>query len=375
MRRSHVVLGVLLTCVASVDAAAQTRQLEGRIDSLARVALRARTALQAYDDSARTAFRALDTVHTGIPVVVAERAIAPLTRAIAPRVVDSVSATLGAVVARLAGHTLRAQIDPDRDWVRPSGPDTPGGLIVTIVRPNGAQMRAWRSPLDTANIVALLHHALTYAVFAMSDPGFFAWAGNRIPDDTIRVSEWANHRLMLISSPTAVGRRCYGGDLPACRSALLLSADADPVMDWHDSTTRRRLVRTQGAMARRLDAPAARQCQAGSDADCIALLRLFPSGTLKDPTGVALRFGLLRHALAIGGQGSVQRLLAAPAADPTGRLEAAAGAPIDSVIRQWQARVRRTRAPSEDLTIGIAIMSLVWATGIGAMSLRSSRWR
>jgi hypothetical protein len=232
----------------------------------------------------------------------------------------------------------------------------------------------WRSPPDSLSVAVSLHHALSFAMFDAADPAFFAWASYTIPRDTPRVSGWAQQRLALVSSGTAVGQRCYRGDLVACRIALLLAPEADPVLTWHDSVTRRRLVRRHGALARRRDQNEERRCLAGSDAACIAVLQQFPPSAFREPGASALRVGFLKHALAVGGPGAIERLLGVHTS-PAGRLEAAARQPLDSVIGSWQARVKHTRAPSEDLTIGITMVSLLWTTAIGALALRSSRWR
>jgi hypothetical protein len=372
MRKALPAYAGLLLAVAATEGDAQTRELELRVDSLARIAQRARGAVHAHDDSARRIARTLDTAHASAFRVVAERPVIGQTRAIAPIVVDSVRSAVGTALSRLTGFTFRVQVEHHARWGRIG--DTTRELVVSIIRPNGAEMRAWRGPVDSASIAASLHHAITYAAFAVPDPALFAWAGNAIPDDTVLVSEWANQRLLLISSASAVGTRCYEGDINACRIALMLSR-ADPIREWHDSTTRRNLVRRRGELARRMDARAEQQCLAGSDASCIALLQVFPASTFHEPAVVTLRFGLLRHALSLGGAGSTERLLMASAGSPSDRLEAAARMPIDSLIRSWQTRVRETHAPSEDLTFGITIMSLAWAAGMGALSLRSSRWR
>lgn len=373
MRDASLAFAFGLFVAAFAEGGAQARQLELRVDSLARIAQRTKAAVLAYDDSVRRLRQTLDTAHAATPVIVADRWIIADSRVAAPAVVDSLRATLGKGILLLDGYSFRAHVEHRVGWGRTG--DTTREVVVSVVRPNGAQMRAWRSPVDSANLAASLLHAMTYAAFAVADPEFFAWAGNGIPDDTLRASEWANQRLLLLSSASAVGSRCFRGDLPACKTALLLSRSSDPIREWHDSTTRRRLVERHGALARRMDARAERQCAAGSDTACITLLHLFPPGTFREPVAASLRFGLVRHALAVGGAGSAERLLTANADDPAARLEAAARMPIDSLVGGWQARVRDTRAPSEDLTIGITIMSLAWATGMGGLSLRSSRWR
>jgi hypothetical protein len=370
MRSARSVLAALLFAGATADA--QIRQMELQLDSLAHIAARARSAVQAYDDSVRRSARALDTVYVGHTVVVSERLIAGQTRAIVPVVMDSVDATIGRAISRVAGFTFRAQVEHSVAWRRA---DTTKEVVVTVVRSDGSRLRAWRAPLDSTNIAASLQYAIIYTAFAASDAAFLAWAGNGIPHDTMRASNWANQRVMLVSSSSAVASRCYRGDVRACRTALMLSPSSNPILDWHDSTTRRSLVRRHVALARRMDASAAEQCLAGSDAACITVLQLLPRVTFHEPAAGALRAGLLRHALASGGAGALERLLLSNDKDRAARLEAAAAMPMDSLISSWLARVRTTRGTSEDLTIGITMLSLAWATGIGALSLRSSRWR
>lgn len=366
-------LAAFLAAIASADG--QTRQLELRVDSLAFVARQTRATLAAYDDSTARLTHALDTVYAGFTTIVADRSTVASARAIAPRIADSMETTIGAGAATsyLAGHVFRVRVQEGGTWRRAR--DTVRDVIVSVIGPNGAEMRGWRGRGDSADIAASLYHAMTYAMYTAADPAFFAWAGYSIPADTVTAAGWADQRLALVSATSALGRRCYEGEVSACKIALLLSPTADPVLEWHDSTSRRRLVRRNRAMARRIDAIVDRQCQGGSDVACIALLRQFPSGTFREPAPVALRAGFLKHAVAVGGSGAVDRLLAPGAGNYSVRLERASGLPIDSLVASWQTRVRHTHAPSEDLTIGIAIMALAWATGIGALSLRSSRWR
>ena len=372
MREASLIVALLIGGAA--DIAAQTRETERRVDSLARMAAAARGAVQAYDDSVGQVARAIDTVFAGPPLVVAERDISAQARAIAPAVIGAVQSAAGRAMSRLSGHTLRLHLEKRADWGRAG--DTTRELIVSILRPGGARMRAWHGRSDSANMAATLRFAATYAAYAVAGPSLLAWASNAIPTDTLRASDWANQRLHLISSQTAVARRCYAGDSQACRVALMLAPGADPILEWHDSTTRQSLVRRFGSYARRMDQRAVQQCLAGSDASCIAVLQLFPRETFREPTAAAVRSGFLRYALAVGGEGAVERLLSVDGAgQPMARLEAASRLPVDSLIGSWRGRIHSTRAPSEDLTVGITILSLAWATGMGALSLRSSRWR
>lgn len=370
MHSGQMAVGLLV--LAAVQGGAQTREFELRLDSLARVAQRASAAVLAYDDSAKRASRMLDTVHRENPTVLADGAVLHEMRSLAPRVVDSIAAIIGGARSSLAGYGFVARIErrQSSQWTR----DTTSELVLTIDRPDGAELRAWRGSVDSATMASSLAHALLYAAFSASGSAFFAWAGNALPGPELTKSEWAEQRLLLVSARTAVGSRCYQGDLEACKRALLIEPAADPVMDWHDSTTRRQLVRRHGALARRIDVAATRQCESGSDSSCVRLLREFPERHFAEPAAGALRSAMLRHALAIGGDRAIERLLTA-SAEPAARLASAAGVPLDTLLRGWQRRVHDTQAPSEDLSAGITLMTLAWATGLGALSLRSSRWR
>lgn len=364
---------VLLVVAGGADAAAQTRELELRVDSLARIAAMSRSEVKAYDDSVRTHARAVDTAFAGPPLVTAGREISAETRAMVAGVIDSIRLTTGSALSRLSGYTLRLHVEKHPDWRRPG--DTTRELIATMLRPDGTQLGGWRGQSDSASIAQTLRFATTFATFAVASPSLLSWAGSALPTDTLRASDWANLRLLLVSSNTAVADRCYRGDAHACRVALMLAPSGDPVLDWHDSTTRRTLVHRFGAYARRMDQGAVQQCLGGSDSACVAVLLLFPREMFREPTASGLRSGFLRYAVAVGGAGAVERLLITDAVDPMARLEAASQVPIDSLIGSWRARIRETRAPSDDLTFGITIMSLAWVTGMGALSLRSSRWR
>lgn len=364
-------IAVGLAVLAAAPAQAQTREQETRLDSLAAVAQRTRAAVEAYDDSVKRALHMLDTAYRGTPVVVAEASIVGTVRGVAPRVMDSIGSIIGPARSRLTGYALVGRVHHAASSGRR---DTPPELLLSIVQPNGAELRGWRSPVDPGSIAASLAHAMTYAAFSISGPSFFAWAANALPGGPISESSWADQRLQLVSSRSAVGPRCYAGDLAACKSALLITPTTDPVMQWHDTATRRQMVRRNGAMARRIDGAATRQCEHGSDSSCIWLLRQFPASSHREPAPAGLRAAVLRHALAVGGDGAVARLLTAPE-EPAARLEAAAGVPLDTLLIGWRKRVRETRVPSSDLSVGITLMALGWATGLGALSLRSSRWR
>ena len=180
--------------------------------------------------------------------------------------------------------------------------------------------------------------------------------------------------MLLVSSASSVGARCHAGDLVACRATLLLTPPADPVMDWHDATTRRSLVLRARAAAERTDPRAVGECEAGSDSACVWVLQHAPPGVIEEPVHPVVRLGLARFAVAIGGRGALQRFAASPPGLEQ-RIAAAANAPIDTVLSQWNRRIRDTRLPSHNIGPGIIMATVLWIGGLGALSLRSSRWR
>ena len=101
MRKALPAYAGLMLALAAREGGAQTRELELRIDSLARIAQRARGAVRAHDDSARRIARTFDTAHASAFRVVAERPVIGQARAIAPIVVDSVRSAVGTALSRL----------------------------------------------------------------------------------------------------------------------------------------------------------------------------------------------------------------------------------------------------------------------------------
>jgi hypothetical protein len=76
----------------------------------------------------------------------------------------------------------------------------------------------------------------------------------------------------------------------------------------------------------------------------------------------------------MGGPGALDRLLTSNGS-PSEALAAAAGAPIDSVLRRWQRNVHDSSIGSEDLSVKIVLMTLGWIAVLLALVSRISRWR
>jgi len=374
MRRTRRVT-VLATAALLVHTRLHAQEIaayERRLDSLAIVAARARAAVVAYDDSVRRAATRLDTVQAGALRILAEPSLAPMVKDVGRRVVDSLAPRLGAAMERLSGHTFAVRRYVPSPWEVRLRKDPE--VLVASVSATGAETQRWRGPENAAAVEAALRDAALSTAFFESDRAFFGWMGSTVPTDSVHTSEWARHRLLLVSSPTSVGLRCYQGDLPACKLVLGIEPPTDHTMQWYDSAARRRLVQSNGATARRISGRATEACERGSDSACVALMRQFPPSAFPNPVHPLVRLGLVRYALSVGGAGATLRLLADNRA-PAERIAAAANVPLDAVLQQWQRRVRDTRIPSRDLSSGIVWLTIVWVAGLGLLSTRSSRWR
>ena len=362
----------ILALTAPYASAQELPTLQRRVDSLLAVAEGARLAVEAFDDSVRRSRPGVDSAIVGPAIVAFE-----------PELTEMMRQALGPVTEklRLRFGDLRVSAPCMRYVVRPYEPDqwerqrrlTPT-VTLSETTPAGREIASWRNPRDPSAVEDALLAAITGRLLMNRAPDVAAWIGGHAPTDSVTSSEWAEHRMLLISSPTSVGARCHAGELVACKAALLLTPVNDPVMDWHDATTRRRLVISARGATERTSARAVGECEAGSDSACVWVLQHAPPGVVAEPVHSALRLSVARFAIAMGGDGALQRYVAAsPGIEQ--RLSAAANVPFDSVLSQWNQRIRNTRLPSHNLGPGIIMATVLWVGGLGALSLRSSRWR
>ena len=115
---------------------------------------------------------------------------------------------------------------------------------------------------------------------------------------------------------------------------------------------------------------------AGHDEDCITLMRTSSALTsvANPPGSQRARTTLVQQAFEMGGAGALGRLMTSN--DSTANaLSAIANAPIDSVVAQWQRRAHDGGIESEAATPVIILVAIGWTVTLGALSLRSPRWR
>jgi len=180
----------------------------------------------------------------------------------------------------------------------------------------------------------------------------------------------------LATSGSAVGRRCFDGHLPACRSALELEPASDPATEWYDALDRRRLI-VRGGVPRGLGTIEEwRSCtEAGDDIACETLFRARLEGSVTHPVSTVAHQALVETALQMGGVGAYGRLVLTEAPTIADWIAAVARAPADSVIEVWYSDVIAARPDPTTLTAATGWGAFVWIIVLAAVATRSTRWR
>ncbi|HKR55135.1 MAG TPA: hypothetical protein VJS20_02465 [Gemmatimonadales bacterium] len=348
----------LLLTVAGVRGAAQTpRNLErlrrmwesaaaasGRVDSLARLRLRI----------------GLDSIRAGNLVILAPAELHALATAIAPRVWTRVEAVYGEDARTTTGALVVGIYYSD------SGPPPYGFPIDAVpvaIDPAASEERN----------AAQVETRIPDKIRARLDPQLNGWLSQGI---TLRPARYASPDLYeeLVTSPSPLARSCFVGDLTACRSALGLAPAIDAATEWYDAPGRRALVRN---LRRDPQNPVwYEQCvEQAVDVACIHILRGPDSIHTSAPLNAGSRELLVRLALAEGGPLAFHRLLGSAGRSLKQRLEITSGVSSDSLLGRWHATVVANRPEPVMLTAGTGWVALVWALALGALVLRSSRWR
>jgi len=360
-------IGVAVAGQAQSSGASELRRQRVIVDSVGAFAKRAKARLVAFDDSVAKSRVSLDTIRAGsLQVLVTKSSrsrLEPMVGVAASRF-DSI---FGSAAKRLETHSLviRQRWDSVADTVVISMVIKPGKAF-----PKGREFEVLWGPLTDTLVQRGLRQG---AIRLLSDEVSWdlrGWLGSELTPDTVSAYAWTQVRLELVSSSATVARRCYDGDMHACQLTLLLTPVKDRATEWFDSTGRHRYV-----SARTFDvSPVELACQGGNDKACIAAIRNYDWNRTSFPATGVLITSVTQTAMRIGGHDALDRLLSSKGT-PAVALEAAAGVPLDSVLRVWQRNARETRLPSQDVSLGIAGSSLLWILVCGALSLRSSKWR
>jgi hypothetical protein len=300
-----------------------------------------------------------DTIRVGWLTILVNRS--PLQIAQAAR-------QAGPVIERLYGQAPRDLVD------RP--------IVIEAIDPDTS---AHPPPLGSAaqikwdlDVPTLTRWLLNYVSAVATDRPLRQWLGGPLLFDTLAARTAAQQAyIQLVTTPSHAVRRCFLGELGACRAALSIADTADLLTQWYDRQERRTLVAKayRHAYWDRGSGPELGACAAGNDSTCLALLRALPPGHLQPPLDYSARQALVAVALAQGGAGAIGRLLEGPNESVSARLTAAARISPDSLTRRWLERVRAARPLPILVPPWGAWIALGWIGIFATCGLRSSRWR
>jgi hypothetical protein len=193
------------------------------------------------------------------------------------------------------------------------------------------------------------------------------WVRSPIQIEPYPALAYEGFYLMLAVTPSASGRACIEGVLGACRTALGLFDTPDSLGAWFTPQQRMTLAlaATEDSTAQSDERDA---CRRADDAACRALLSRVG---VRAPAGALARRALVRLALAKGGEGAFNRLIAAESSTVVGRLEAAARLPVDSLLAEWRRDVLRGQ-PSPPAPTPVELLGCV---AVGVLALAASAGR
>lgn len=369
MLRAFVAALVVAAIGSPLPSEAQDmHELERRVDVAVAARREATAALDAYRRRERAPRMFTDTlvILDGTVLLLTDREFLPIVRDASALVETFVRGRAGAGMAALRGTVFAVWSDSIRRAEH--------GLAASP-RANERETDVRYVIANAPSLAQILEMHLQERIGMRNKPRLREWLGGPLPLAPATNTEWRVLRLELVSSVSVVAHRCFAGDLAACKVTLGFVTEADPATAWYDSTTRRELVRVASS-ARRLERHMVAQCLAGRDSVCVALLRTSPAMAqwLAPPGSGRARATLVQQAFSMGQPGALARLVASSDLPPDA-LSAIASVPLDSLLSHWQRHAHDGGVESESATPVIALAALGWILAMGALSLRSPRWR
>jgi hypothetical protein len=369
-----IVAGLFPAALASQD----LRAMRERIGREAEAARQAGAVVQELRSLERRTRTATDTIVIagGNITVLSQADVAAVVRAGAMQA-DSVMRPIAELLAPLRGTIVYAERDTRSVYTNEERP------IITLYysAPPHRNPARMESSIEAEPVARLIEGtavsravAANYADTSKRLP-IFMWRRANFPlrKEDRTEPKWGDVRFDILESPSLLGPRCYRGDLVSCSMLLGFTPVDDPVMVWYDSLTRVRTVTDRRHMALRVNRDLTDACEHGNDAACGRVLHQMH--LYRDPpAGAVARDALIWEAIRLGGDDALPRLMT-HRGPPAEAIAAAAGVPVDSVVKTWQRHVREGALGSDDLGLVLVIGAIGWTALLLFLSTRISRWR
>ncbi|MDQ8155292.1 MAG: hypothetical protein P3B98_11585 [Gemmatimonadota bacterium] len=360
-------------------------------------ATRSRAATARWDEAHRAADTEFtDSVRVGPMLFLAPSGLAATNRTLARLADSAYSATwLPETGGWIRRYEMRER-SVDVETVAPSGETVTHQrtqLMLLLREPDGRMRESASTTATGADSLWPIawqeaQWALKSRATAQLAPELRTWIGAAVPVERPGAIDWVAGWKELVLYPSLPARSCSAGDVRACRVALALVSEADPVRNWYDPALRQvlaqRWLRSFRGNERRVQfsnrtdqvAPV-RACANGDDDACVQFLQDRALGAnMVEPGPKVLRALLVRFAFTRGNDSSAKRQAAyAPGATVEERLSQASGLPFDELVRQFAVQLRAPRQARPSRVPARLWASSLWCLCVGALSLRSTRWR
>lgn len=231
-------------------------------------------------------------------------------------------------------------------------------------------------------------HAVAHPIQAADvEAGLLTRAGDRLVERTEQLRDrmgwfalrpdeapWGEVARRLATSWAAAGRTCAAGALASCRLVLERYRPTEAVTRYFEPRDFRDVVASGASNATdSLFYASKARCLAGADSACARIVREVAPA---DPFGGAVRGTLLAHAIEIGGDAALARLVERRPADAgleaIPLLAAAAGVSEDSLIASWHRRTFAALEPASGAGVPLVLSTVAWS---GLLFVASRRRR
>ena len=215
------------------------------------------------------------------------------------------------------------------------------------------------------------------SVDASTDRALSKWTLTPPPDPALTAVIFGNAFLQLQTAGSIPARDCSAGIVAQCLSALGLVVPLEPIEQIF-TLAERRAIGWRWFEQRRGWGPTriarANPCGGDSpDVDCERYVHTLARGAFPPPMGVETRAALVVTAIAIGGDGAMDRLLADSTVPLANRLALAAGVDRDTLLTRWRTRVLAARPLPVAPPPVVVVAALLWGVGLAGVALRLVR--